>query len=908
MLSPYPGPAPTSPTESVYIDASYAHEGTIARTTTSLLLTRRSISWHIYINAAISFSMLLTSGGTSTSGNVANAIYHTLKCLADIMDEAAEAYSFRQASFNNTLFAEVNHGEFVTKSPFGSISFDQFSTQGRMYEVNQEGSIQHKLPMWMWHVHARPVHAINLTVTRFQLMYSGEDCSADHMTVSEPDRVIGHYCGNKQPWSVESCSNRMKIIMGLVSPGHVVVQILYQIIDKPPEKCPTGPYIHHTVNRGKFIIRRPPFLDNPLFHKHSISWYIIVGRLESIDIAVKNYSFLIVYYGRFPKNIFRASPHSVIRGYIKYKIVGFHATIVMQFLDSSVQQVGIEFLVNNKTYNPFITHCGLTVTTNNSRNTYHIEAKPHYVDYSGKDPRTTPIYCLAAFQAEVPLRIEIERIQFASNDSDDECLDSGLVIYDENQEGLEIFQPQIGPLCGAEMQRRLQFTPQRIINTRGSSNFHPVGFNSSQVIKFVFIAFYSYAENKGLFKANIVRDWKCVGFFQPCTYDGKPPESPKTGDVTAPGSILSFVINEVGGETAVSIYVELNPLICLMFQLFPVRQRYLTHCMISFSSYERSYSNTQIYFLEAYTTELYYSTGYTVQCLGCYDRLLLFNTTHSTWTTLVGEHSRIYHGANDLLFFSNSVIAPIAARLFISKDIFLADVLKPNRLFNVGSEAAILGLPWATGFYRLTFHRRLSLIYRQNMLCFSPKCFFIQRPISTSHNCSLNFVVSYFRQGKPYHMWHLNEEYQSLAWLSKPETLFTIGIDFEVTGMYSGCSGSHAPQPVKLYFLHLWNHSLSEAQHVYKGMGVDCKVKVDKCHFGKCYHFRQPSLRQQVTWNNQATSCRRLNRTLTRLRDMEESNWLRSLVNMNEQNYVPQYISVFLDLYKTQVGSFTLMS
>ncbi len=451
------------------------------------------------------------------------------------------------------------------------------------------------------------------------------------------------------------------------------------------------------------------------------------------------------------------------------------------------------------------------------------------------------------------------------------------------------------------MQRRLQLTPQRVINTLGSREDGP---KRSKVGKLVYIAFYSYEENEGLFSANIVAD-SCRGFFQPCTYGGKPIESTRSVGFGNWKSILSYTIGGKNTAGPLTIFMEMNFHACVMFQLFPVRPKYSTHCNINIASVMLNSARSSSV-LAPVTTEVYYST---LPCVSRCDRIVLHRrtATHSTLTRLLGEHSKIYHGAIDFHFFLISETAPMVARLVISSHMFLADVLKPNRHFYIGSEAAILDLPWTTGFYRLTFERRLLSVHGHLSFCSFPKCFFIQRPISTLDNCSVNFVVSYFRNGIPYHAWHLKKEYRNLVWLSKPETPFTIGIDFEVTENYGGCSGANAPQPVKLYFLYLPRHLLSEGQHVYNAYERDCKVKVDQCRFVKCYHFHQPSLQQQITWDDQKKSCRVFNRTLPRLRDMEESNWLRSLINMNEQNYVPRYISVFLDIYKSQVGSFTLM-
>ncbi len=158
-------------------------------------------------------------------------------------------------------------------------------------------------------------------------------------------------------------------------------------------------------------------------------------------------------------------------------------------------------------------------------------------------------------------------------------------------------------------------------------------------------------------------------------------------------------------------------------------------------------------------------------------------------------------------------------------------------LSNIGSQAAILSLPWTIGSYRLTFQRRLIIFSFRKPFCVSPKCLFIQRPISSLENCGFNFIVTYFKQDIPLHTWHFNDEFQSLPWLSKPETLFKIGIDFDVTGNYVACSGINASQPVKLYFLHLPMHHLSEAEQVYNALAPNCHVKVDQCRFGKCYHF-----------------------------------------------------------------------
>ncbi len=887
----------------MYINASLAPEGNVAATTTSILLTRRSITWHMYINAAMSFCIPVRLEGVSTSSNVVIGMYHTLKCLADIRKAAAGAYSFKQTSFSKTVFVQTEHNIFFTTSPFGDISLDQFSMQGRIYDVIKDGFIQHKRPTWIWSIHARPVHAINLTITRFQLMYSGEDCSADHMTVSEPDRVIGHYCGNKQPWSVESCSNRVEINMGLVSPGHVAVQILYQVIDKPPTKCQSIPFSHSAARSGIFIIGQPTHLDSGLLHKYSISWYIIVDRLKSIDLKVHHYPFVMVYHGRFAKSRLRAYPHSVQQGLARYEIVGFHAIVLMEFLVSSTQNIHIEYHVKNNYYTSSTTHCRYSVTTSNSGKTVHFDANPNNAD----DTRNVPLYCLVDLKTHKSLRIEIERIQFSSNGSED-CLDSGLIIYDEHQEDLEIFQPQIGPLCGEEMERSLQFTPQRVINTLGYNDVFPREFEQTKaLIKKVYIAFYSYAENEGLFRASITQDLKCVGFFQPCVYLGARIEGSKMMRIAIPQSYFGFRADGEKQTLGIDVFVEVQVEGCLMLQLFPVPNKHVIGCSIHIESITKESKNNPRSFLEPVTTDLYYSTGSAIQCPGCYDRVVLVSVPHSSVETLLGEQHKVFNGSITFFYFPHSVTAPIAARFVIEKRLFIGGVLESNIPTYIGSEAATLDVPWTAGFYRLTFQRRIFTFYGHKNLCFSPKCLLIQRPILASESCPFNLVVSYFKDDIPYHTWHLNKEYQSLTWLSKPETLFTIGIDFEVTGINSGCSIANISRSVNLYFLHLTNHFLSEGEQVYNAGQRNCKVKVDDCRFGKCYNFHHPMLHRQSTWNKQKASCRLVNKTLPKIRDMEDSNWLRSLIYIKDQHYVPRYMLVFLDLYKQQVGSFAIL-
>ncbi len=890
----------------MYIDASLAPEGNVAKTKTTILLTRRSLTWHMYINAAMSFCISLSWDGTSTSSNLVNSTYHTLKCLVDIRKAAAGAYNFRQKAFTKTVFIQSGHNIFFTRSPFGNISFEQFSVEGHIDDAILDGILQHKGHTWIWSVHARPVHAINLTIAKFQLMYSGEDCSADHMTLSEPDRVIGHYCGNKQLWSVESCSNRVEIKMGLVSPGHTVVQILYQVIDKPPDGCLSVPFRHSTAGSGVFIIGKAISLDSPLVHKHSISWYIIVDRLKSISLKVHNFPFVMVYHGRFAKNTLRAYSHSVQQGVAEYEIVGFHATIVMEFLVSSIHKIHIEYKVIRNTIASSTSHCKYAITTNNGRNMVHFEAHKHNADSSRKVPGITPLYCLLDLITDVPLRIEIEQIQFPSNNSED-CLNSGLIIYDEHQEGLKVFQPQIGPLCGREIERRLQLSPQRVITTLSRNEYFPAELTPAKDGKKVYIAFYSYAEDEGLFRASIAHDLKCVGFFQPCVYLGTPIEGTAGMGIDIPRSFLEFVVFGERQTLRINIIVDVYFRACLILQLFPVPNKLVTSCSIHINSITDIRTKQSPHsFLEPITTELYYSTGSAIPCVGCYDKLVLFSVPYSNVTTLSGEQSQVFNGSIDLFYFPVSVTAPTAARFVIKKRMFMGAVLKSNIPTYIGSEAAIVNVPWSTGFYRLAFQRRSFTLFGHKNLCFSPKCLLIQSPILAPESCPFNFVVSYFKDDIPYHTWHLNKEYGSLVWLSKLETLFTIGIDFETTELNAACSRSNASQSVKLYFLYLPRHFLSEAEQVYNPRQPYCEVKVDDCRFGKCYHFHHPRLQQQSTWNEQKASCRLFNKTLPKIRDMEESNWIRSLINIKDNKYVPQYISIFLDLYK-QVGSFTML-
>ncbi len=550
----------------------------------------------------------------------------------------------------------MNHSAFLTKSPFGKISFDQSSIFGRIYEIRQNEVIQHKTPTWVWSLHVRPDHALNLTVTSFQLTCSGEDCSADYMTMSEPDRVIGHYCGNKLPWSVESCSNRMDISMGLVSPGHVVVRILYQVTDKPPAKCPVIPVIHNTAKSGLFIIRHPSYLDNYLFHKYSISWYIIVDWLKRISLEVHNFPFVMVYHGRFAKNMLRANPHSVQQGEAQYEIIGFHALIVMEFLDSHVQKIKIQYHVINNTVTASAEYCRY-VASNSTKKTMHIEAKAPRVDYSGKEPRTAPLYCFLRFKTDMSLRIEIEQIQFASNVSED-CLDNGLIIYDEYQEVLEVFNPQIGPLCGSEMARRLQVTPQRIINTVGTgcykNNFGKWVWHN------VYIVFYSYAEDDAFFKANIAHDINCVGLFQPCSHVGTLPEGHRERVISSLSLMFQYLITEKYHKVTIQLFVDIPMQLCLVFQFFPVPRKQVTACAIHINSgVIKDTKRSKYSFLDPVKTELYYSTGANMWCVGCYDRLV--PTMVQMWHTNTPSQRYVF-----------VCIIPIRHKLtLLHKDVFL---------------------------------------------------------------------------------------------------------------------------------------------------------------------------------------------------------------------------------------------
>ncbi len=861
-----------------------------------------SKSWNIYTDASLSFCVSFPKSSTSHQIPLSEMISSAYACVTRIIHTAKKAYSYSIDESEMALFKDEGNGTFSTEAPFGYISQDPSKDISHLYYMDTDPSGALRLTRqdsrWTWVIRVREIHAMNLTVTRFQVAYSGEDCGADHMTMSEPQRVIGHYCGLRPPWAVETCSNELTVTFSRVSPEPAIVQMFYQVIDRAPGGCVLNPVTQYSGMHGRFTLAIPDVIA-ALSGDYTISWHILVDVWHSILLALPDTQHAEVYNGRLPRKAFLASPRNTVDNWNVFQSVGFHATVAVKFSYPLFYHVEILYKVIEPELEPPNPYCNYGQQGSH----FHLEARNHYSDNFGNQFQASSIFCMLRVKTPIPLEIEIERMEFGSNSSY-ECLDSGLVIYDEYQEGLHIVEPQLGPLCGDRIQHLLRDTPKRKIITLG-----PKHGDQARNLR---VAFYSYSVKASYFRAKLSRS-ECLGLFQPCVSvaDFVKDEQRR---IPLTHSELRYLVIRKETRALISIHVDVSMGDCLVFQRFPVfpSSEILTCTILvnSFSVDGWAAANVDhsgpYWFIEPVQANLFYNFGPNFVCPYCYDIAKIFAMSFNHRQIHHGEGNLTLHEAFSLYYFPRQVTVPSAFRLVLATRYYVDAEPVPNVHLFVGSNAATLRLPWITGYYKIAFHQRQVLFYKKRNLCDSVRFFFFHMPKDADSGSSRRYVISHMGEKRPLHTWVVGEDVNDLVWISRFDKRFSILINFPVSEISQNCSTHLRDAPFKLYYFNLPQYTLSSADTTASRRYTNCRLSVPFCRFGKCFNFGQPVKHLNASWDYANNFCNVLGKRLPSLVSAEESNWLRSIINIKFKDIREEffgYISIYLNLYRKQVLS-----
>ncbi len=829
---------------------------------------------------------------------VIQVIFGTLECVSLIIDNAHLAYNSRDAEFVALLFTRNSKRVFLTTSPFGRIVHSRTGGRSAMDDTPEEipgvssmnwsrGRLK-----WTWSIEARARSIINMTMTNFQVMYSGEACDVDSMLVEEPGRIWGHYCGYKQPWTVVTCRNELKITIHKYSQETLSVEMLYQIIEYRPDRCMRIPQEMKIGARGKTSIK-------PLnsFLPYPITWYILVGILQRIILAVQRAGGIVsIFHGRLRPETFLASPRETIQDYVVYESIGFHATAILIHRFASIHNISITYNVTKNIMKHPTPHCNyefLNVTI------FHLEARgPRRGNFLAE-----PLYCLFQIETVAPTHITIERIQFGTGGSGN-CLDSGLYILDECQENLGITRPHLGPLCGDRMEKILQSPGNRVIYTIGPSR-------ENQRRKMLYIAFYSYIWNESHFEANLASQHGCWGLFQPCMPLNT---NPLEREILFPHSKVIYSWKKTIDQ-AVVVYISVQIFYgdCLILQNFPVFDTAENNllCVIKINSFETKETGEASkigihseprWFQDSVTSHLFYNFGREHTCLECKDTLILIGRSFKKKEIGFGGNNFTMNEPFSILYVPTVLDQTLVFNLIIVVSSW--DEVTPwhNAYMDVGSRISKLNLPWTTGYYRLSFQKRHYMLHTRKSSCNAAKFFYIHTPNYRQSRCSLDYFVSQLLDKETVNTWHLNGDNRNLVWITGFHDHFTVLINFKVSGNFQFCSNVEESRTVTLWYVLVLKYYLSEAEHLSKTSDKQCIVTIESCRFGKCFHIGSPMLLHKTSWNAMNVSCKAMKKSLPRLSSIEESNWLRSVVNNQDQSDTPKgYTLIYLDLYKDQV-------
>ncbi len=875
-----------------------------SRITTTVVSKGGSKSWNIYTEASMSFCLSFPKSSTSYQIPLSELISGAYACVTRIIHTAQKAYSYSIDESEMALFKDEGNGIFSTESPLGYISQDPSQDRSHIYHMDTDSSgvlrLTRQDSRWTWVIRVRDIHAMNLTVTRFQVAYSGADCGADHVTMSEPQGVIGHYCGLRPPWAVETCSNELTVTFSRVSPEQAIVQMFYQVIDRVPGDCVLTPVTEYSGMHGDLTVAIPDVIA-AMSGDYTISCHILVDVWHSILLALPDTQHAEVYHGRLSQKAFLASPRTTVDNWDIFQSVGFHATVVVKLSYPLFYHVEIEYNVIEAELEPSNPYCNYGLQGSH----FHLEARSHYSDNFGNQFQASSTFCLLRVRTPIPLEIEIEHIEFGSNSSY-ECLDSGLVIYDEYQEGLHIVEPQLGPLCGDRTQHLLRNTPKRKIITLG-----PKPGDQARNLR---VAFYSYSVKASYFRAKLSRS-ECLGLFQPCASvaDFQKNEERR---IPLTRSELRYLVVRKETQALIFIHVDVNMGDCLVFQRFPVfSSSEILTCTILVNSFsmdgwaaENVGYSAPYWFIEPVQADFFYNFGPDFVCPYCYDIAKIFAMSFNHRQIHYGEGNVTLHEAFSLFYFPRQVTVPSAFRLVLATRYYVDANPVPNVHLFVGSDSATLRLPWITGYYKMAFQRRQFLIYKKSNLCDSVKCFFFHMPKDGNSGCSRRYVISHIGQKRSLHTWVVGEEINDLVWMSRFDKRFSILINFPVSEISQNCSAHLRDVPLKLYYLNLPQYTLSSADTTASRLYTSCMLSVPLCRFGKCFNFGQPLLLSKASWDYADNFCNDLGKRLPTLVSAEESNWLRSTINIKFQQIREEfsgYTSIYLNLYRKQVLSIT---
>ncbi len=755
----------------------------------------------------------------------------------------------------------------------------------------------------VWILNARNIHSINLTINTFNLIYSGGECSGDHLTLSERNRTIGHYCGVRPPWWEISCSNSLHIELNIVSPDVQTVHAAYQVVTRHPGECRLYTFRHDTSDFGKYRINAPTTSGNT---QYDIRWYIRTNIWNGIRLGVPYKTNIKVYHGQGNHEGLLALPEHVHGESAGYQLTGFHATVVIS-KGMGIHNDGFSVHVVYRIFRAEPQLASQHCTFYSKDNEFHLNVQSHYTQNStGTITFKHHLFCLFKIQRKNPFKLVIDDVHFASNNSSD-CADSGLAIYDEYQEHPDGFDPQLGPLCGHLMQQLLTKSPTNTIYTRGHTDYPDAGVR----VRSVYVFFYSYSRDPSFLRATVYDRIVCAGLFQLCALS-KDSEINKelSFKFLAGKTDVNYWNIQHGSKLKRAIFVELSSAGCIVLQQFPLlRQRSFVYCMIAVNSLPPLSTDSALdthtepfWFLRPIYGNMYFSHVNAASfCPYCRDIIVLFSANVGMLHVPAGEGNIAINESTLLYYFPGSIAKPSAFLLHLKSEIWLDLKPVPNVATHIGGESAQLNLSWTTGYYRLSFQRQLVIIYHSYRSCYFTKTFLFH---SQGKNCQGSFVITNVLEHQPIYSWNFSTitEDNTLAWFARytSSSTFLVNTGDVYLGQQYGC-------PMVLYFLYIPHYYVSSHEHVLNPNDKTCRVWVNNCQFGKCLRlalehsstFPQialPTELLQASWEDVNNTCSKAGMSMPVLNSRDQTEWLRSLLNHRWNPDMFGYVIVYIGL------------
>ncbi len=877
------------------IDTSLSPVGNLGRTTATLLEKKLvATSWQIYIDAGLFSCSVFQNGLHKSDAEMPKLVKSLSDCVLNIIEAALKAYddgpgdSFVKGETEYHLMETEGTRVFYTATPLGYISSVHsqeraFYYHDRFAQTVSEASFMYRVDARKkWHIRVRPIDTINFTVTTFRLKYSGKQCKGDHLTVSEPGRIMGHYCGERQTWWMETCGNHLIIKLDIVSNQLQIFKALYQVSVKS-EICLNSAFNHNTTSIGRLIV---PYLGSQLERliRCKIRIYILTEILNVVWLGVPVSDTIEVYHGRKCNQISLASPTRITESMVIYKSVGFHATLDVEQSRVFSDKVTVVYQITEEGYSDTTPNCKAVF----SQGEFHLKAENQYIDAHGRQVSVRPFICSMGFDSIRPMKIKVEKIQIATNTSDD-CLDSGFVILDQYQKGIGPFQPQIGPLCGGMTQDMLR--EAKHIYTMGKMPGHP----EEEVTRSVLVALYSYDDEEIHFRATVSSPVmiECVGLFQPCaTIEGVPTS---VSEVQLLQSYLTFQVirhSRVHNVSIVLFYMEITPGHCVVFYQFPsFSLDSPTVCIFMVNSYDtKSHIDSRTEpssYVEPIQAIFQYNLGSSYQCPVCSDNMLLFAASFRYRKMRVGKKRLSLNESFQIHVIPSALAAPTTFRLHLRSAMWLNFSAVSNMMLYVGSESAFISFPFTMGYYRLLFQRRVFAIFQLRSLCDSAHCFFFRKSSTCADS---SFMVTNAPNGHALYSWERRGEPKSIVWFTRYDSDFTPLLHY----LTAGCE-------MELYYLNIPHYSISRTERVSNRFVHGCRVEVDDCMFGKCLHLFHVN-NSSGSWEDVQNTCANYNMTLPSMHNAEEGNWLRSLINYRWEIEIRGYVLTYLDLQRDDVS------